>query len=109
MSNNGHTRCNVLWYNQLGMHDVDRVGGKNASLGEMITHLSELGVSVPNGFATTAQALTTFWSKVVSTNGFINYWIIPILTISQNYPKRALRSVNGLLRRRSIQSSNNQL
>lgn len=28
MSNNGHTRCNVLWYNQLGMHDVDRVGGK---------------------------------------------------------------------------------
>lgn len=56
MSNNGHTRCNVLWYNQLGMHDVDRVGGKNASLGEMITHLSELGVSVPNGFATTAQA-----------------------------------------------------
>lgn len=60
MSNNGHTRCNVLWYNQLGMHDVDRVGGKNASLGEMITHLSELGVSVPNGFATTAQAFNDF-------------------------------------------------
>lgn len=31
MSNNGLNLCNVLWYNQLGMHDVDRVGGKNAS------------------------------------------------------------------------------
>ncbi|WP_313699002.1 phosphoenolpyruvate synthase [Pantoea sp.] len=50
----------VLWYNQLGMHDVDRVGGKNASLGEMITNLSSLGVSVPNGFATTSWAFNLF-------------------------------------------------
>lgn len=50
----------VLWYNQLNMHDVDRVGGKNASLGEMITNLASLGVSVPNGFATTAQAFNDF-------------------------------------------------
>jgi len=50
----------VLWYNQLGMHDVDRVGGKNASLGEMITNLSSLGVSVPNGFATTSDAFNQF-------------------------------------------------
>lgn len=60
MSSNGPDLHNVLWYNQLGMHDVDRVGGKNASLGEMITNLSELGVSVPNGFATTAQAFNDF-------------------------------------------------
>lgn len=50
----------VLWYNQLGMNDVDRVGGKNASLGEMITNLSSLGVSVPNGFATTSDAFNQF-------------------------------------------------
>ncbi|WP_147197287.1 phosphoenolpyruvate synthase [Pantoea sp. CCBC3-3-1] len=50
----------VLWYNQLGMNDVDRVGGKNASLGEMITNLSSLGVSVPNGFATTSEAFNQF-------------------------------------------------
>ena len=50
----------VLWYNQLGMHDVDRVGGKNASLGEMITNLSSVGVSVPNGFATTSYAFNLF-------------------------------------------------
>ncbi|EKT57380.1 phosphoenolpyruvate synthase [Providencia sneebia] len=60
MSTNSLTPCNVLWYNQLGMNDVDRVGGKNASLGEMITNLSDLGVSVPNGFATTAQAFNDF-------------------------------------------------
>lgn len=51
---------NVLWYNQLNMQDVERVGGKNASLGEMITNLAQSGVSVPNGFATTAQAFNAF-------------------------------------------------
>ncbi|WP_275233568.1 phosphoenolpyruvate synthase [Pantoea ananatis] len=59
MSNKGEQPL-VLWYNQLGMHDVDRVGGKNASLGEMITNLSSLGVSVPNGFATTSWAFNHF-------------------------------------------------
>ena len=42
----------------LSMADVPRVGGKNASLGEMIVHLAGAGVKVPGGFATTAQA---FW------------------------------------------------
>lgn len=50
----------VLWYEQLGMQDVDRVGGKNASLGEMISNLSGAGVSVPGGFATTAFAFNEF-------------------------------------------------
>ena len=52
----------VLWFDQLGMNDVDRVGGKNASLGEMISNLSELGVTVPTGFATTSQAYREFLS-----------------------------------------------
>ncbi|MDE1187496.1 MAG: phosphoenolpyruvate synthase [Pantoea sp.] len=59
MSNKGEQPL-VLWYNQLGMHDVDRVGGKNASLGEMITNLSSLGVAVPNGYATTSYAFNQF-------------------------------------------------
>ncbi len=45
------------------MHDVDKVGGKNASLGEMIHALAALGVSVPGGFATTAQAYREFLSR----------------------------------------------
>ncbi|WP_342804535.1 phosphoenolpyruvate synthase [Alteromonas sp. M12] len=50
----------VLWYEQLGMNDVNRVGGKNASLGEMISNLSNAGVQVPGGFATTAYAFNEF-------------------------------------------------
>lgn len=51
---------NVLWYQDLGMGDVDRVGGKNASLGEMISNLENLGVQVPGGFATTSFAFNEF-------------------------------------------------
>lgn len=50
----------VLWYQELGMGDVGRVGGKNASLGEMISNLSNAGVLVPGGFATTAYAFNEF-------------------------------------------------
>ena len=50
----------VLWLQDLGMHDVERVGGKNASLGEMIRHLHKAGVSVPGGFATSADAYREF-------------------------------------------------
>ena len=46
----------VINFEKLGMQQLDQVGGKNASLGEMISHLSKLGVSVPGGFATTADA-----------------------------------------------------
>ena len=45
---------------RLGLDDVEHVGGKNASLGEMISNLSEVGISVPGGFATTAQAYRDF-------------------------------------------------
>jgi len=50
----------ILWYEQLGMGDVDRVGGKNASLGEMISNLANVGVQVPGGFATTSYAFNEF-------------------------------------------------
>jgi pyruvate,water dikinase len=45
---------------ELGMNDVEIVGGKNASLGEMISNLSNLGVTVPGGFATTSAAYRAF-------------------------------------------------
>jgi pyruvate,water dikinase len=53
----------VLWLDQLRMTDLARVGGKNASLGEMIGNLAKLGVSVPGGFATTADAFKTYLEK----------------------------------------------
>ncbi|NOJ03596.1 phosphoenolpyruvate synthase [Vibrio splendidus] len=51
---------NTLWFNGLSMEDVDKVGGKNASLGEMVSNLANAGVSVPNGFATTSYAFNNF-------------------------------------------------
>jgi pyruvate, water dikinase len=52
----------VVELRELRMSDLPRVGGKNASLGEMIHHLAEVGVSVPGGFATTADAFREFLS-----------------------------------------------
>ena len=51
---------NILWLHELRLADLARVGGKNSSLGEMIGHLAGLGVSVPGGFATTAEAFQAF-------------------------------------------------
>jgi pyruvate,water dikinase len=55
----------VIWFETLGRGDVSRVGGKNASLGEMVRNLDKKGVRVPPGFATTAQS---YW-QFVDANG----------------------------------------
>ena len=55
----------IARFETLSMHDVDKVGGKNASLGEMIHNLTDKGVRVPGGFATTADAFREF----LATNG----------------------------------------
>ncbi len=50
----------VLWFKDTGITDIPLVGGKNASLGEMLRHLTSQGVRIPNGFATTAHAWREF-------------------------------------------------
>ncbi|ASY65794.1 Phosphoenolpyruvate synthase (plasmid) [Sinorhizobium sojae CCBAU 05684] len=55
----------VIWFENVQRHDIARVGGKNASLGEMIAALSSSGIEVPNGFATTAVA---YW-RFIDANG----------------------------------------
>jgi pyruvate, water dikinase len=55
----------VLWFDNIGMEDTDKVGGKNASLGEMIRSLKSHGISVPDGFATTAG---TYWDFIGARN-----------------------------------------
>ena len=53
----------VIPLNQLGRHDVETVGGKNSSLGEMLRELTRLGIQVPDGFATTAEAYREFLNQ----------------------------------------------
>lgn len=55
---------NIIWFENLRMEDVAKVGGKNASLGEMISQLDSKGIRVPGGFATTASA----YKKFLETN-----------------------------------------
>ncbi len=52
----------ILWFSEIGLTDLDRVGGKNASLGEMVHNLTSAGVKVPDGFATTADSYRRFLS-----------------------------------------------
>ena len=53
----------VVWYADLSSGDIAKVGGKNASLGEMITRLQRAGINVPDGFATTAEAYWLFLNE----------------------------------------------
>ena len=55
----------TLWLDKIGMADLGQVGGKNASLGEMIGNLTSAGVNVPGGFATTADA---YWEFLATDN-----------------------------------------
>ena len=50
----------LLWFDQIGLKDIDRVGGKNASLGEMLRHLTSNGIRVPEGYAITTKAFREF-------------------------------------------------
>jgi len=54
---------NIIWFDKLGRGDVEQVGGKNSSLGEMIQYLSSNGMRVPMGFATTASAFRDFFKQ----------------------------------------------
>ena len=107
----------VIPFERLGMHDVETVGGKNASLGEMIGSLAALGVQVPGGFATTADAYREFLrqgglderiraelasldvddvEKLAATGARIRGWIL-----ATPFPPQIERAVLGELRKMS--------
>jgi pyruvate,water dikinase len=59
-SESSREQAPLLWFEEFGIADIPIVGGKNASLGEMIRHLGSKGIRIPNGFASTAQAYRRF-------------------------------------------------
>src|SRR5450432_2121739 len=108
----------VIPFEQLGMHDVETVGGKNASLGEMIGALTRLGVQVPTGFATTAHAYREFLkqgglderiraelasldvddvTKLAATGARIRQWIL-----ATPFPPAFEQAVSAQLRQMSV-------
>ena len=89
----------VVWFDHLGMDDVERVGGKNASLGEMISHLAGAGVSVPGGFATTAEAYRDFLSQ-----SGLNDWIHAQLDQLDVDDVNELARVGAAIRQRIVET-----
>ena len=83
----------VLWFEDLGRTDISRVGGKNASLGEMVRKLGQSGVKVPEGFATTAEA---YW-RYVDANGLTS--IIQRALGDLASGKSSLADAGGAIRR----------
>lgn len=53
----------IRWFEEVGIEDIPLVGGKNASLGELVRELASRGIKVPNGFAVTAKA---YWDFIAS-------------------------------------------
>ena len=76
----------VIRFTQIGKNDISQVGGKNASLGELIQNLNKLGIRVPDGFATTAIAFTDFLQqenldkKIISRLENLDVTNVPALT-----------------------------
>ena len=54
---------NIKWFNEIGLSDINTVGGKNASLGEMIQYLTEMGIDVPYGFAVTTNCFKQYMEE----------------------------------------------
>ncbi|MEX0815404.1 MAG: phosphoenolpyruvate synthase [Dongiaceae bacterium] len=83
----------VIWFEELERGDVHRVGGKNASLGEMVSSLGAQGINVPPGFATTADA---YW-RFVEANGLKE--IIETALRERKAGKASLQEVGHTIRR----------
>ncbi len=77
----------ILWFEEIDLEDISRVGGKNASLGEMYRELTPHGVKIPNGFAITAEAYRLCFVRPDSTpksNRSWATWIPAICLTSAN-------------------------
>ena len=92
------THSNVRWFADLGLGDLEQVGGKNSSLGEMVSHLTDLGVRVPNGFATTADAFHRFIAADVDGKGGLTERIADLLRDLDTDDTRALAAVGKEIR-----------
>ena len=94
----------ILWFHDIGMHMLEQVGGKNASLGEMISSLSSLGVSVPDGFATTASSFQDYMNSAGLTEK-INSRLADLDVDNIEALQRAGTDIRGWIMRSPLPSS----
>ena len=89
--------CPILWFSQLSAANLPQVGGKNSALGELIGHLTEAGVRVPDGFATTADIYREF----LKTDG-LGAWLSAELAKLDRTDLAALEAKSAALRERIL-------
>ncbi|RTI01888.1 hypothetical protein CSW23_02745, partial [Thermus scotoductus] len=82
----------IRFFHEVGLEDVPLVGGKNASLGEMIRELSPSGVKVPGGFATTSEAYWYF----LTANGLKEAIAQELSTLPQDFQLHTPQGLEGL-------------
>ena len=71
----------IKWFNELSLKDIDLVGGKNASLGELINNMEKFSIKVPNGFAVTTHA----YDKFLQFNNLENFINNQIANLKKDY------------------------
>ena len=91
----------IKWFNEINMQDINLVGGKNASLGEMYSNLSSSGIKVPNGFAITTNAYDLFM-EYNKLNDFVND---NINFIKNNYSLKNLKQTGMKIRNKILNSN----
>ena len=77
----------IVWFDEVGLDDVALVGGKNASLGEMICNLKQLGIEVPFGFAITTHAYQYFLEHNNLVDTIKNYLKVFFVSVLDNCNK----------------------
>ena len=90
------TRAYIKKFNQISLKDFDTVGGKNSSLGEMISNLSNLGVKVPDGFAVTSYAFNDFLINS-GLNAKIDAELASLDVENLDHLRRAGKKLRGLI------------
>ncbi|MBU0547091.1 phosphoenolpyruvate synthase [Patescibacteria group bacterium] len=83
----GKNKKNIFWFKEISIEDVDLVGGKNASLGEMFSQLTKKGINVPNGFALT----TNFYWEFLKANNLNK----ALKIIFKNFNPKSIKSIQG--------------
>ncbi|RLI98432.1 MAG: phosphoenolpyruvate synthase, partial [Candidatus Aenigmatarchaeota archaeon] len=87
----------ILWFDEAGLKDSNRVGGKNSSLGEMYSKLKKSGVRVPNGFATTTDAYWHFLEKAGIRDDILG--IIRFVGRDKSKIRKAAPRIRGMILR----------
>jgi len=94
----------IKWFNEISLNDISLVGGKNASLGEMVSNISKLGIDVPYGFAIT----TKVYDKFIEDNNLETYINEQLNKLKHNYSLTNLKRIGMNIRNKILASNFNK-